>query len=66
MAVKRPEWLEEYRKRTKIIEVIDMAFDEEVSDEDVRNRLKEVAEDLQDLFMPPSGKQPTSRRRPRS
>lgn len=48
----RPQWLDEFRKRTQLIDVIDAAFDEGVSDAEVRKLLKDAAQGLGDLFMP--------------
>lgn len=48
---KRPEWLREYRKRTELIEVIDMAFNPDYTDKQVRNALKKAAKQLGDSFM---------------
>jgi len=39
----RPEWLKEYRKRTELIEVIDMAFNSDYTDKQVREALKNAA-----------------------
>lgn len=55
MSVKRPEWLDEYSKRTRIIDVIAMAFDPNESDKAVRKALIEAAKELGDVFMPPTG-----------
>lgn len=60
--VSKPEWLHEYRRKTSIIEVIDMAFDQNVTDKEVRQALIEAAEDLGELFMPAS---PSTERRRR-
>jgi len=51
---KRPKWLLEDHRRTRLIEVIDMALDDQVSDKGVRLALIEAAQDLGELFMPPS------------
>lgn len=48
----RPKWLDEFRKRTQLIDVIDAAFDEDVSDAEVRKLLRDAAQGLGDLFMP--------------
>jgi len=50
-ASKRPEWLKEYRKRTKLIEVIDMAFNPQFTAQQVREALKEAAKELGEMFM---------------
>ena len=57
----KPDWLTDYRRRTRLIEVIDMAFDNNVSDKEVRTALVEAAEELGELFMPPAP--PSERRR---
>ena len=49
----RPAWLDEFRRRTLLIDVIDEAFDPSVDDKTVRNHLKEAAKDLGELFMGP-------------
>lgn len=48
----RPAWLDEFRRRTLLIDVIDEAFDPDVNDKTVRDHLREAAKDLGDLFMP--------------
>lgn len=48
----RPPWLDEFRKRTQLIDVIDAAFDKDVSDAEVRKLLRDAAQGLGDLFMP--------------
>ena len=50
---KRPVWLDEFRRRTQLIDVIDEAFDPTVDDKTVREHLKEAAQDLGELFMGP-------------
>lgn len=47
---KRPEWLKEYRKRTELIEVIDMAFNPDYTDKQVRQALKKTAKQLGEMF----------------
>jgi len=47
----RPEWLVEYRKRTSIIDVIDLAFSE-ACDCEVCKKLRETAKYMGELFMP--------------
>lgn len=54
----RPPWLDEFRRRTLLIDVIDEAFDPDVDDKTVRDHLKAAAKDLGDLFMP-EGPSPT-------
>ena len=49
----RPAWLDEFRRRTLLIDVIDEAFDPSVDDKTVRDHLKAAAKDLGDLFMGP-------------
>ena len=66
---KKPAWLDEFRRRTLLIDVIDEAFDSTVDDKTVREHLKEAAQDLGDLFMaagptpPEGGTRPWPRRR---
>ncbi|GAI84810.1 unnamed protein product, partial [marine sediment metagenome] len=48
----RPPWLDEFRRKTLLIDVIDEAFDPDVDDKTVRDHLREAAKDLGDLFMP--------------
>jgi len=47
-----PEWLETYKKRTALIDVIAMAFDTSISDKEVREALVEVSKQLGDMFQP--------------
>ena len=63
----RPAWLDEFRRRTLLIDVIDEAFDSSVDDKTVRDHLKAAAKDLGELFMPeaptPGGGVPSRPRR---
>ncbi len=54
----RPPWLDEFRRRTLLIDVIDEAFDPDVDDKTVRDHLREAAKDLGDLFLPQEGTKP--------
>lgn len=49
----KPAWLNEFRQRTLLIEVIEKAFDPNVSDKEVRDGLVEAAQALKDLGIPP-------------
>jgi len=48
---KVPEWLKEFRRRTALIDVIALAYESPCECE-VCKRLREIGEDLGDLFMP--------------
>ena len=48
-----PEWIKEFKERTLIIDVIEKAFDPNVSDKEVRDGLIKAAEGLKDLGLPP-------------
>jgi len=54
----RPPWLVEFRKRTAIIDVIDKAFSITCGC-DVCMRIREIADELGELFMP---QRPAARR----
>lgn len=62
---KRPEWLDEFRRRTLLIDVIDEAFDPDVDDKTVRQHLREAAKELGDLFLPSTPEPAGPRRRKR-
>jgi len=47
----RPPWLVEFRKRTAIIDIIDRAFSVNCGC-DVCMRIREIADELGELFMP--------------
>lgn len=49
----KPAWINEFRQRTLLIEVIEKAFDPKVSDREVRDGLLEAAKALKDLGIPP-------------
>jgi len=51
---KRPEWLQDWRKRTRIIDVIEKAYESEC-DCDVCKLVREMGEEMGELFnkMPP-------------
>jgi len=51
----RPEWLEEFIRRNEFIKVLDMAFDSEVSDNDVREALMVIAQDMGEVFAQSKG-----------
>jgi len=56
----KPEWLEEFRRRTRIINIIERAFDDNC-DCEVCRKLRDIAFELADLFMPPrTGFEPVS------
>jgi len=50
--ISKPEWLEEFRRRTRIINIIERAFDNNC-DCEVCRELRDIAFELADLFMPP-------------
>jgi len=56
----RPQWLVDFRKRTRIIDVIDLAFDHDCECV-VCKEIRALAEELGELFVPPG--MPTRRRR---
>lgn len=49
-----PEWIKEFRQRTMLIDVIEKAFDPNVSDREVRELLIKAAQALKDLGLPSS------------
>lgn len=49
-----PEWIQEFRQRTMLIDVIEKAFDPKVSDREVRELLIKAALSLKDLGIPPT------------
>lgn len=51
----RPEWLAEFNRRNEFIKVLDMAFDPTVSDQDVREALMVIAQDMGELFAQKQG-----------
>jgi len=51
----RPEWLEEFNRRNEFIKVLDMAFDPEQSDKDVREALMVIAQDMGEVFAQSKG-----------
>jgi len=68
---KKPEWIHVYRKRTAIIDAIEAAFDGSCTCDACRI-LRDAADELGAMFMPPEGQQPEvvtegwQRRRPTS
>lgn len=46
----RPEWLKDYRRRMRIVEILDKAFDPSVPDKEIRDDLKDIAEELGELW----------------
>ena len=44
-----PEWLKDYRLKFALIQVIDLAYDEKVSDKAVRLALIEASQDISEL-----------------
>lgn len=53
----KPDWIKEFRQRTLLIDVIEKAFDPNVSDKEVRDGLIKAAETLKELGLP-TGEQP--------
>lgn len=51
----RPEWLQEFNRRNEFIKVLDMAFDPTVSDQDVREALMAIAQEMGELFAQKQG-----------
>jgi len=49
----RPKWLLEFKRRTRLIEIIDLAFSNPC-DCEVCTELREVAHELGDLFTTPA------------
>lgn len=49
-----PAWIKEFEQRTLLIKVIKMAFDPNVSDKEVRDKLIEAAQGLKELGLPPT------------
>jgi len=47
-----PKWLKEFKQRTLLIQVIEKAFDPNVSDAEIRKMLIESAQKLEELGMP--------------
>ena len=62
--VARPEWLGEYRRKTALIDAIDLAFSENC-DCGACRKLREAAPELGDLFMPGKAPGPKGGEEPR-
>jgi len=70
MAKELPEWIKEFRRRTRIIEIIAKAYDPDVSDAEIREELINIGEEWGEMmqFPPMTAPMPSggvSRRRRR-
>jgi len=64
MKTQMPKWLVEYKKKTAFINILADAFDPNVSDAEIRERLKKLANEME--VSVPSTPSLTPRRRKRS
>lgn len=44
-----PKWLQDFRAKTKFLKIIDMAYDTNYSDKDVRFALIEASQEMNEL-----------------